>query len=182
MKRISLIMILLFCAGAAFSADRLLVSAGVSYLQAADSGYREIYGQSLFYPEAWVGVRLVRGLHLMAGFGMLTKKGETPDLHLPAKSTQRFFSGGLAYIVPVSGSVRFKVEAGVADIGYKEQAMDLTVKGSKLGYQAELGLLIMGEVAFTGFNIGYLSASDTVEGVKIKLGGARASLCVGFRI
>jgi hypothetical protein len=182
MKRISLIMILLFCASAAFSGDRLLVSAGVGYLQAADSGYREIYGQSLFYPEARMGVRLVLGLYLMGGFGMLTKKGETPDLHLPAKSTQRFFSGGLAYIVPVSGAVRFKVEAGVADISYKEEAMDLTVKRSKIGYEAELGLLIMGDVAFTGINLGYLSAADTIDGVKIRLGGARASLCVGFRI
>jgi len=182
MKRMSLILILLFCAGAAFSADRLLVSAGVSYLQAADSGYKEIYGQSLFYPEARVGVRLVRGLHFMAGFGMLSKKGETPDLHLPAKSTQRFFTGGLAYLIPASGAVLFKVEAGVADISYKEEAMDLMVKGSKLGYQAELGLLILGNVLFTEVNLGYLSAADTVDGVKIKLGGARASLCVGFRI
>jgi hypothetical protein len=175
-------MILFLCAGAAFSADRLMVSAGINYLQAADSGYREIYGQSLFYPEARVDVRLVSALYVTGGFGFLTKKGETPDLHLPAKSTQRFFTGGLAYLLPVTGSVKVKLEAGVAGIGFKEQAMDLTVTGTKLGYHGELGLLVLGEVAFTGFNIGYISATGTVEGVKIKLGGARASLCVGFRI
>lgn len=182
MKRTSLVLILLFCAGPAFSADRLLVSGGVNYLQSADSGFKDVYGQSLFCPDARVGVRIVRGLHVMAGFGFLTKKGETPDLHLPARSTQMFYTGGLAYIAKVGGMVHFKVEAGVADISFKEEAMDLTVKGSKLGYQAELGLLIMGDVAFTEFDLGYVGASDTVGGVKIKLGGARAALRIGFRI
>ncbi|MGZ7046387.1 MAG: hypothetical protein ACXVJK_08685 [Candidatus Aminicenantales bacterium] len=182
MKRTSLVLILLFCAGTAFSADRLLVSAGLNYLQTADSGYKGVYGQSLFYPDARVGVRIVRGLHAVAGFGFLTKKGETPDLHLPAKSTQMFYSAGLAYIANVGGMVNFKVEAGVADISYKEEAMDLIVKGSKLGYQAELGLLIMGDVAFTEIDLGYVGAADTVAGVNIKLGGARAALRIGFRI
>jgi len=182
MKKLTLVLILFFCAGQAFPGDRLLVSAGVNYLKAADSGYKDVYGQSLFYPDVRVGVRLVRGLHLMGGFGFLTKKGETPDLHLPAKSTQMFFTGGLAYIDRIGGTVNLKVEAGVADISFKEQALDLTVKGSKLGYQAELGLLVMGEVAFTEFDLGYMGASTTVEGVKIKLGGARVALRIGFRI
>jgi len=30
--------------------------------------------------------------------------------------------------------------------------------------------------------MGYISASDTVDEVKIKLGGVRASVSVGFRI
>jgi hypothetical protein len=182
MKRIWLIVILFSTAGAAFAADHALISAGVSVLQPADSGYREVYGQRVFYPEVQAGVRLVRGLYLMGGFGMLTKKGETPELRLDAKSTQMFFSAGLAYILPISASFRFKVAAGVADISYKEEAMGLTISGSKLGYQAEMGLLLMGEVLFAGVHIGYLSASDAVEDVKIKLGGARAGLCLGFRI
>jgi hypothetical protein len=179
----SLIIFLLVCAGGtAFGADHLIVSAGLGYLQPADSGYRGVYGESAFYPEVGAGVKLYRGLYLMGGFGILTKNGKTPDLGLPARSTQRFFSAGLGYLATISGGLKFKVEAGAVDIGYKEEALETTVSGSSLGWQGKLGILWMGKIALAGVDLGYASASDTVEGLKIKLGGARASIYVGFRI
>jgi hypothetical protein len=181
-KTLFSIAILLIAAGTALAGDQAIFSAGVSYLQPADSGYRDVYGGRAFYPEFQAGARLVRGLYLMAGFGFLTKKGQTPELELPAKSTQRFFTAGLAYIVEASRNLKFKVEAGVADFSYKEEAMETTVSGSKLGYQAEIGLLVFKNAIFTGVNLGYMYATDMVGDVKIKLGGARASLCIGVRI
>jgi hypothetical protein len=179
----ALILFLLTCGTAsAFGADHLIVSAGLVYLQPADSGYRGVYGESAFYPEAEIGIRLYRGLYLMGGFGTLTKNGSTPDLGLPARSSQRFFSAGLGYLVPISGGLKFKVEAGAVDIGYREEAMETTVSGSSLGWQGKIGILWMGKIALAGVDLGYTSASDTVEGLKIKLGGARASVYVGFRI
>jgi hypothetical protein len=118
----------------------------------------------------------------MGSFGMYTKKGQTPDLHLPAKSRQMFFSVGLTYFVQAARSLMVKVEAGAVDVAYKEEALDTTVSGSKLGFQAEAGLLVLGEVLFTGVNLGYTYASGMVGDVKAKFGGARASLCVGVRI
>jgi hypothetical protein len=179
---IALLALAFFAAGTASAADRVLVSAGMGYLQPTDSGYKAVYGSQAFYPEFQAGVRTFRGLYIMGGFGTFTKNGQTPDLHLPAKSTQSFFTAGLAYIATVSGKLKFKVEAGAADIRYKEEAMDTTVSGSKLGFHAGMGFLVMGKVAFAGVNLGYLSASGTVGDVKIKLGGARASICLGVRI
>jgi hypothetical protein len=118
----------------------------------------------------------------MGGFATFTKNGKTPELQLPAKSTQNFFTAGLAYIAPVSGRLMVKVEAGAADVRYKEEALGLTVSGSKAGFYGGMGLLVMSKVVFAGADLGYLSASGTAGDVKIKLGGARASLYLGVRI
>jgi hypothetical protein len=183
MKRVAIVIALgLFLAAAAPAADRLMIAAGVSYLQPADSSYRAIYGDHVFYPEAWAGVRVFRGLHVFAGYGWLTKNGLTPDLELEAKSTQRFLWAGIGYVGTVAQMVRFKFEAGAASIGYREEAMGLIVSGSRLGVRAGAGLLFLSRTLFTGLDLGYLGASDTVEDVKIKLGGFKASVCVGVRL
>ncbi len=183
MKRIVILIALgLFLAAAAPAADRLMVAAGLNYMQPSDSGYRAIYGDHVFYPEAWAGVRVFRGLHVFAGCGWLTKNGLTPDLELEAKSTQRFFWAGLGYVGRVADMVQFKFEAGAAGIGYREEAMGLIVSGSRLGIRAGAGLLFLSRTLFTGLDLGYLGASATVEDVPIKLGGFKASVCVGVRL
>ena len=180
-KHAALFVILLLAAGSAAAADRVLVAAGMSYLLPADPGYKEIYGARAFYPEAWAGVRVFHGVHVMGGFGWLRKNGTTPELGLPAKSTQTFLWAGLGYIGAVHRSILFKVEAGPASIGYKEEALDLAVSGSGLGFRGGFGLIFLGETVFTALDIGYIGASDTFEDVRIKLGGFKATLSVGAR-
>jgi len=183
MKRIAILIALgFFLAPAAPAADRLMVAAGLNYMQPSDSGYRAIYGDHVFYPEAWAGVRVFRGLHVFAGCGWLTKNGLTPDLELEAKSTQRYFWAGLGYVGRVADMVRFKFEAEAASIGYREEAMGLIVSGSRLGIRAGAGLLFLSRTLFTGLDLGYLGASAAVEDVPIKLGGFKASVCVGVRL
>ncbi len=183
MRRVAvLIALCLFSAAAAPAADRLMLAIGVSYLQPSDSGYREIYGDKVFAPEAWAGLRVYKGLHAFAGYGWFTKNGATPELGLEAKSTQRYFWAGFGYVGRVADMVRFKLEAGAASIGYREEAMELTVSGSRLGIRAGAGLLFLSRTLFTGLDLGYLGASDNVDGVPIKLGGFKASLCVGVRL
>jgi hypothetical protein len=181
-KSAALIILSLLAAGTAAASDRLLVAAGVSYLLPADSGFKDVYGSRVFYPEAWAGVRVFRGVHVLGGFGWFTKKGTTPELELPAKSTQRLLWAGLGYVGEVNRSILFKVEAGPARIGYKEEALDLSVSGSALGFRAGFGLIFLGEAVFTALDIGYIGASDTVGDVPIKLGGFKATLSVGVRL
>ena len=183
MKRsAALVVFLLLAAGAVPAADRVLVAVGLSYMLPSDAGYREIYGSRVFFPEAWAGVRVFRGFHLLGGFGWFTKSGTTPELGLEAKSTQRLLWTGLGYVGTVARTVRFKVEAGPASIGYKEEAMDLVVSGSRLGFRAGFGLLFLGQTVFTGLDLGYIGASDTVEDVRIKLGGFKATISIGARL
>ncbi len=185
MKRTSIVLLLIlaFTAGTTFAADHLLLSGGVGIMQPADSAYRDIYGSGVVYPEGALGIRLYRDLYLMSGVGVMSKKGTTPELGFAAKSTQTFITAGLGYLANISGGLKWKIEAGLADISYKEEAMDLSVSGSSLGWQAETGLMVMmGKTVFAGLTMGYLSASDTVEDVKIKLGGFRASVSIGVRL
>lgn len=181
-KPAAFIMIMLAAAAAAPAADRVMISIGISRLQPADPGFREIYGGRVFHPEASVGARVAGSLFLTAGGGWFTKTGETPDLGLDAKSSQRFLWAGLSYVGPVSGALKFKVEAGAAHIGFKEEAMEITVSGSRLGFRAGFGLLVMGGPFFAGLDLGYLAAAGTIEDVKIKLGGPKASFSIGLRI
>lgn len=183
MRRFAVIIVfLLLAAGTVSAADRLMLAVGVSYLQPADSGYREIYGDKVFAPEAWAGVNIYRGLHAFVGYGWFEKNGTTPDLGLEAKSTQRYFWAGLGYVGRVADMVRLKFEAGAVSIGYREEAMGLIVSGSRLGIRAGAGLLFLSRTLFTGLDLGYLGASATVEDVPIKLGGFKASVCVGVRL
>lgn len=178
----ALIVFLLLAAVTAPAADRVLVAAGLSYMLPADAGYKEIYGSRVFYPEAWAGVRVFRGFHLLAGYGWFTKNGTTPELGLEARSTQRLLWAGLGYVGSAARTVLFKFEAGPATIGYKEESMDVAVSGSRLGFRAGFGLIFLGQTVFTGLDLGYIGASDTVEDVKIKLGGFKATVSIGARL
>ena len=182
MKRtVAWLILTLLAAGTAAAGDRVLLAAALSYLNPSDAGYRDIYGGRVFFPEAWAGLRVAGGLHLLGGYGWFTKKGTTPDLGLEAKSTQSFFWGGLGYVGNVTRMVKFKVEAGAAGFRYKEEAMDRVVSGSALGFRAGAGVLVLSRVAFSGFEFGYIGASDTAEDVKIKLGGLRATVSAGVK-
>jgi len=181
MKKIALLIILVLAAGTASAGDRVFLSAGLAYLHPGDSGYREVYGGQVLYPDFQAGIRVFRGLYVVGGFGTFSKNGTTPELGLPAKSTQSFFTAGLAYIATISKTFGLKLEAGAAEFSYKEEALETSVSGSKLGFEAGLGLLWRGKVLFAGVNLGYLYGSDTVADVPIKLGGAKASACLGVR-
>lgn len=183
MKRLAvLVLFVLLAAGTAAAADRLLIGVGLNYMLPSDAGYRDIYGDRVFYPEAWAGVRVFRGFHLLGGYGGFTKKGTTPELGLEAKSTQRVFWAGLGYVGTVTRLVQFKAEAGAASVGYKEESMGVAVSGSRLGLRAGFGLLFLGRVLFTGLDLGYIGASDSVEDVKIKLGGFKGFVSIGVRL
>jgi len=183
MKRgAAVIVFLLLAAGAAAAADRVLIAAGLSYMLPADSGYKEVYGSTIFYPEAWAGFRVFQGFHFLGGYGWMTKSGTTPELGLEAKSTQSFLWAGLGYVGTAARTVLFKLEAGPASVGYKEESMGLTVSGSRIGFRAGFGLIFLGQTVFTSFDLGYIGASATVEDVEIKLGGFKATVSIGARL
>jgi hypothetical protein len=181
-KTIPILLVFLLLAGTSHAADRLMVTVGGTYMHPDDSGYRDVYGGQAFFPEVTAGLRLVGGLYLAGGFGALTKHGKTPELGLDAKSTQTFLTAGLGLITTVSGPARFFLEAGGADVLFREESMETTVSGSKIGYYGRMGLVVAGKTVLGGFSLGYLAASGTVEDVKIKMGGPKASVFVGFRI
>jgi hypothetical protein len=182
MKKAIVIIVSLLCAGSAFAGDRILLSAGWSFLRNADPFYRATYGPSVSFPEIAVAGRFYRDLYVMAGFGAVTRHALVPEIETEAASRQSFLWAGLGYIASLRGPFKAKIEAGLADLMYREEGFGMAVSGSKIGYQVQAGLLVMAKSLFAGIDIGYFAASDTVEELKIKLGGSRIALSAGFRM
>jgi len=182
-KAFSFIVVLGFLAGSsAWAGDGFQVRVCGSVLVPADSGYKDVYGQNAFLPEIKTGMSLSGPFYLWAGYGLVSKKGETLVLKYEAKSTQHFISAGAGYKGTLSEKLEWLAEAGLLVVSYKEEAMEVTVTGSALGFLAGAGLVYrLGERFFVAAEAGYLLASDEVEGKTIKLGGLRAGLGLGIR-
>ena len=184
MKRTALaLLLMLACAGVSLrAADLLILSAGASYIRHADAFYRATYGNGSVQPEFEFGIRISRGLYFMGGFGAIRASGKIPEFDFDAKSTQSYLSAGLGYIGTIHGALKYKFEAGLADVMYTEDALNTRNSGSTLGYQAEAALLVAGKVVFAGVQAGYIAASETIGDVKFKLGGVRFGLLAGIRL
>jgi hypothetical protein len=182
MKKAALVLIFLCVSGSGRAADRLLLSVGASYLKHADANYRAIYGSGAVQPEFEFGVRIYRGLYVMGGYGAISRSGKIPDFGFDARSTQSFLSAGFGFVDRIGKILMFKLEAGLADVMYTEDALESSFFGSKLGYQADSGLLVTGKVFYSEVKVGYIFATETIGDVKFKLGGTRIGLLVGIRL
>jgi len=190
MKRLLIVPLVLILAGAAAAESRLFLSAGAGYLRPADGNYRLVYGNQAIYPEINAAIRLVGGLCLTGSMGWVSRKGATPDLGLETKGNQSFLAIGLSYILRASPTVCIEAGAGVASLSFREEALDLWVKGKQPGPKAELGVLLMpeDERVFMALRAGYMSA--TVPGTElvpvgdqnVKLGGFKVSVSVGIQL
>jgi len=147
-----------------------------------DSGYKDVYGKSVFYPEIKAGYALSDKLFVWAGYGFLGKKGETPVLKLEAKSSQHFFSVGAGYCGVLSGKLGYEADLGLMIVAYKEEAMETSASGTAFGFRVDAGLTyaLFGPV-FAAAEVGYLYASDKVNGETIKPGGFKAGLGLGVK-
>jgi hypothetical protein len=172
--------VLIISGMARLRADTVMFSLSGGYMFPADTGYREVYGRNIIAPEVKLGFRIFSDLYIYGSFMTLSKKGFTPQLQEPASSSQQFFGGGLAYFPYLSQHWKAFIGAGVVNVSYKEEAMEVTVSGNKLGFSFEAGIYLKEKFVFTGINAGYCFAKDTYEGVDFKMGGTRASLVLGF--
>jgi len=190
MKRLLIAPLVLILAGAAAAESRLFLSAGAGYLRPADADYRLVYGNQAIYPELQASIRVLGGLCLTGSLGWVSKTGATPDLGLETKSTQNFFAIGLGYILRASPTICLEAGVGVARLSFREDALDLWVKGKQPGPRAELGVLLMpeDERVFMALRAGYMSA--TVPGAElvpvgdrdVKLGGFKVSISIGIQL
>jgi len=182
MKKAALILVFLWVSGPGRAADRLLLSAGASYMKHADASYRATYGSGAVQPEFELGFRIYRSLYVMGGYGAVSRNGQIPGFGLDARSTQSFLSAGFGFVDRIWKILMFKLEAGLADVMYTEDALESSFSGSKLGYQAEAGLIVAWKIVFAQVKVGYISASETIGEVKFKLGGARVGFLAGIRL
>jgi len=161
------------------AAEKIMLMVSGGYIFPADAGYKNVYGETLFVPEFKLGVRIIDHLYVYGLFMTGSKDGTTPDLELPAHSRQQFYGGGLGYFPSIGRHLKVFVGAGVANASYKEEAMELTVKGNKVALNLEAGIYYKEKFLFSGLEAGYCQTKDSYEGADFKIGGARLSLVLG---
>jgi hypothetical protein len=170
--------------------SRFFVSLGAGFMRPADSGFRQIYGNQALLPDVSMAVRLYKGLCLTAGAGKASEEGRTSELGLVTKASQRYISVGLGYMLRISYGFCVDVNAGIAGMSCREEALGAIVKGNGPGYKGEVGILLMEEDgrAFIGLRLGYMSArvSDLEPPMagpsSIKLGGPKIAMCFGLQL
>lgn len=161
---------------------RLMLVVSGNFLSPTDDGFRAIYSKGVVYPGLKAGYRVSRSIYLWAGYGFFSIKSETPVLRLDTQATQHFLSAGLGYMFHISPKIDYIGELGIFSGGYREESMGEVLKGSALGFALNNGLLFrLNRRFYVELSLGYLTASDTVEDVKIKLGGIRTGLGLGVR-
>jgi hypothetical protein len=162
--------------------DNVFIYGTSNYLIPADKDFKDIYGKGLFYPEIKAGVKVFEGFYVWAGYGFLLAKGTTTLLAEEAESNQNYFSGGFGYEGRISDRVGYRVETGTFYVNYREEAMGLEVSGSAIGYRIDGGLnMDVLKNVYIEISGGYLAASDSIEGISIKLGGFKTGVGFGVR-
>ena len=165
----------------AFSGGEFILSVTGNFSFPADKDFKEIYDNQVFFPELKAGISVYDDLYIWGGYGLLKATGETPTLKEESKSTQNLMSFGIGYMSDISKSFGIKVEAGGIYISYKEESMGEEIDNSTFGFRVDGGILFnISKSFFLQAVIGYISATDKPEGVKIKLGGFFAGIGLGI--
>jgi len=182
-KRLIFTCMILFLSTGIFGKERFMVSLTGYYLGPADSNYKDIYGKGMFSPEFKIGAKVSGSLYLWTGYGYLSAKGKTVGVFIEeTKSSQHFLSFGPGYTGNLTGKLDYLLELGLFHARYQEQALGEEVTGSALGLR--VGFDVCYKIAnhiYSGLTLGYSSARDEVEKVRIHIGGFETGLRFIFR-
>ena len=149
----------------------------------SDSNFKDIYGSTVIYPRVKAAYKFGDHIYAFFGCGPFTITGETPVLKEESKSKQKICLIAAGYEGDVSGKLQFRVEVGGANFTYEEKAFGEIIDGSKFGiYLGGSIVYNFSRTFFATFNLGFMGASDKIEGISIKLGGAHTGIGIGFRI
>ena len=175
-----IVLLLPFLPMKGFAGNSFTFSVTANYLAPKDEGFKEIYGNSVIYPELKLGYKMSESWILWVRYGFLSATGTTPVLNREAKSTQHFLSGGPGYMGKISPKLLYTLEAGVFYVKYKEEALEEELSDSAIGFRFDGGLMYrLSQTLFVEMTIGYLKASDTIEGFPVELGGFKAGIGLG---
>jgi hypothetical protein len=164
-------------------AKGLSLSATVSYLAKSDSGFKEVYGSGGVMPGLRLEAAVWKGLSLYGSYGYFAKTGTTPVLAAEAKTTQHFIGAGAAWRGALAQKLDWVLYGGLLYVSYREEALGDKVTGSAIGVEigGRLDYSISGSIFLFPF-VSYLQADDTIEDMKIKLGGFAAGIGAGIRL
>ena len=161
-----------------------------SSLVPADTAYKKLYGDYVFFPEVKAGVRFFNNFYCWGGLGIIEAEGSYTEEGAvkTAVSSQQFISLGMGYEFMVSTRLSVKAEGGIVFISHRGKAYlsDMEVnddRGNKIGYKFDLGLLYnISSSLYTGLSLGYFHGQNTQDYLrKVSYGGLKTGVSIGFR-
>jgi hypothetical protein len=160
--------------------DQFFLALNAGYYYSADQGFKDVYGEKYFEPEAKLGINIIDGFYIWGGFGLIRAKGFTqPELHYAAELWQYFISGGVGLRLKPFKWLNFRLEGGAYFPQFKETVADMqaeaTVKARGYRADASLMLIITHNLALE-VSAGYMDAHTTINDIPVKLGGYRAGV------
>ncbi len=186
LKRVKIISILIVVLTISVYSKGFITISGNTFMS-SDSEYKNIYSNSIFYPELTAGYNIYKNIFIWAGFGFISITGTSSgELQLESKSKRSFFSFGSGYNLNISKKLDLMLKAGIANMRYKEEAFGETISDNKLG--VKLGGKLFYYIAknfFINVSIGYQLVNDTFdyegENLDIKLSGLSTGIGIGVK-
>jgi hypothetical protein len=175
------VILTLACPGEEIPGHKFMVTAGANLFFSSASGYRQIYGNTVFMPEIKI-TRLVYGnICVWGGCGWISKHGLIEDVNEPAQIRQTMLGVGLGYVHKLSALLQLRGELGLMFISFKEEALEVVQRGSGLGWKIGANLdCFAWKKVFATLSASFSQASDEVQTGKVKLGGFQLGVGLGF--
>ena len=181
MKKFLLVISVMALLTISLPAKDLSLALCISYLGKADSGFKEVYGSGGVMPGLRLEAVVWKGLSLYGAYGYFAKTGTTPVLAAEAKTTQHFIGAGAAWRGALAPKLEWGLYGGLLYVSYREEALGDKVTGNALGFEigASLDYSLSSRIFLFPF-VSYLQADDTIDDMKIKLGGFKAGVGAGI--
>jgi hypothetical protein len=160
---------------------RIRLSVGVGPFRATAASYRQLYGGTSFMPEIRLGRTLGRNLLLWGGCAWNSDDGVMVEVSEPARIRRTVLSLGAGYNGRLAGRLRWRAEAGLALLSFREEALGAVVKGRGLGWRLGSGIdWFAWDRVFIFLAAAFTHAGDDAETGRLRLGGLHLNGGMGF--
>jgi hypothetical protein len=161
---------------------KLFIAITGNYMIPAVENFSEIYSRGVISPEIIAGYIFYRDFYIWSGFSFFTKSGASLVLKEPTQWKQRYFTLGFGYYKNAPIIFGWEIKAGAIFVNYSEEAFGVKVSGNTAGIRIDGSANYKLSDRWYGlFTVSYLLASDKVNDMKIKVGGIKTGIGLGFR-
>jgi hypothetical protein len=160
---------------------RFFTGIGVNLFYPSGSSFKEIYTSSITVPGFQLGYHLSKEFYLLTGFEWYSASGNTPAWDWDTELKQKIFSFGGGYLVYLSEKFRLSGDVSVIYLSYTEEIKELALKQSNhcTGFRLDAGLWYrLSKHIRAKLSIGFDNAKDTVEDIRVNLGGLRSGIAI----
>ena len=170
----------LVCKGAEMPDHKFMVTVSGNLFFSSAASYRQIYSQT-FMPEIKISGLVFKNISVWGACGWIAKEGFIEEVAELTQIRQTMISFGAGYVYKLNDRLQLRAEAGLTLNSFKEEALEIILKGSGLGWKLGANLdYFFWKKVFATLGASFSQASDEVETGKVKLGGFLLGVGLGF--